>query len=119
MAGLWVKAGPMLIKKHASTSDTRRARPRQVLGVSAHATLKAVQSVISPSAARNWHRCLRRWDAEKHEVVQYRLERDRGIFCQGIAQGKRRQFGDKPILQRPPRARWHAQPRLVQWRQRV
>jgi hypothetical protein len=41
---------------------------------------------------------LLRWDAEKHEVVQYRLERDLGIFCQGIAQGQRsvrRQFGDR------------------------
>jgi hypothetical protein len=49
---------------------------------------------------------LLRWDAEKHEVVQYRLEGDRGIFCQGIAQAQRsvrRQFGDKPIQQRPCR----------------
>ena len=39
----------------------------------------------------------------QHEVVQHRLERDRRIVCQRIAQRQRamcRQLGDEPIRQR-------------------
>ena len=39
----------------------------------------------------------------QHEVVQHRLERDRGMFRQRIPQRQRamcRQFGDEPVRQR-------------------
>lgn len=67
-----------------------QARRLSRKGRRAQANLKAASGRCEPVKGR------------QHEIVQHRLERNRGIFCQRIPQcqrAMRRQLGDQPIRQ--------------------
>jgi hypothetical protein len=126
MAGLWVKAGPTLIKKHASASDTPRARPRQVLGVSRPCSLQSRPAPPATGTAsccggmrRSTKLCSTAWNvtagfsakASRKASVRCAVSSAISLSYNGLAASS--------SSSSDVGARWQAQPRLVQWRQRV